>query len=177
MVSHAGCALLRELATVTGLADAVTGALLDTCRGFPVHMAGQVFADLTMAIADGVDAVTGIEVLRDRGTLFGPVASMPTAPPGRPGTPRPARCCGWRRPRSPALVSPATRRADRYRQVAQHLTICPYVPVSDLVTERCASAPESLGITAALTCGLRRARCVLPTGPGIEIHGPRTEDQ
>lgn len=79
VVSHAGCALLRELATVTGLADAVTGALLDTCRGFPVHMPGQVFADLAMAIADGVDAVTGIEVLRDRGTLFGPVASMPTA--------------------------------------------------------------------------------------------------
>ena len=79
VASHAGCALLRELATVTGLADAVTGALLDTYRGFPVHMPGQVFADLAMAIADGVDAVTGIEVLRDREALFGPVASMPTA--------------------------------------------------------------------------------------------------
>ena len=79
VASHAGCALLRELATVTGLADAVTGALLDTYRGFPVHMPGQVFADLAMAIADGVHAVTGIEVLRDREALFGPVASMPTA--------------------------------------------------------------------------------------------------
>jgi hypothetical protein len=38
-----------------------------------------VFADLVVAIADGADAVTGIEVLRDKGTLFGPVASMPTA--------------------------------------------------------------------------------------------------
>ena len=46
VVSHAGGALLRELATETGLAGAVTGALLDTYRGFPVHMPGQVFADL-----------------------------------------------------------------------------------------------------------------------------------
>ena len=79
VVSHAGSALLRELATETGLADAVTGALLDTYRGFPVHLPGQVFADLAVAIADGADAVTGIEVLRDREALFGPVASMPTA--------------------------------------------------------------------------------------------------
>jgi hypothetical protein len=42
-------------------------------------MPGPVFADLAVAIADGVDAVTGIEVLRDREALFGPVASMPTA--------------------------------------------------------------------------------------------------
>jgi hypothetical protein len=79
VVSHAGTALLRELAAETGLAGAVTGALLDTYRGFPVHMPGQVFTDLAVAIADGADAVTGIEVLRDREALFGPVASMPTA--------------------------------------------------------------------------------------------------
>src|SRR5512133_3719738 len=79
VVSHAGSALLRELATETGLAGAVSGALLDTYRGVPLHMPGQVFADLAVAIADGVDAVTGIEVLRDREGLFGPVASMPTA--------------------------------------------------------------------------------------------------
>ena len=79
VVSHAGSALLRELATETGLAEAVTGALLDTYRGFPLHMPGQVFADLAVAIADGADAVTGIEMLRDREALFGPVASMPTA--------------------------------------------------------------------------------------------------
>ncbi len=36
-------------------------------------MPGQVFTDLAVAIADGADAVTGIEVLRDRDTLFGPV--------------------------------------------------------------------------------------------------------
>ena len=79
VVSHAGSALLRELATETGLAAAVSGALIDTYRGIPVHAPGQVFADLAVAIADGADAVTGIEVLRDRKALFGPVASMPTA--------------------------------------------------------------------------------------------------
>ena len=79
VLSHAGAALLRELATETGLPGGVTGALLDTYRGFPVHLPGQVFADLAVAIADGADAVTGIEVLRDREALFGPVVSMPTA--------------------------------------------------------------------------------------------------
>jgi Transposase DDE domain group 1 len=79
VVSHAGAALLRELATETGLAGGVTGALIDTYRGVPVHAPGQVFADLAVAIADGADAVTGIVVLRDREALFGPVASMPTA--------------------------------------------------------------------------------------------------
>ena len=79
VVSHAGTALLRELATGTGLADGVSRALLDTYRGFPLHMPGQVFADLAVVIADGADAVSGIGVLRDREALFGPVASMPTA--------------------------------------------------------------------------------------------------
>jgi hypothetical protein len=79
VVSHAGAGLLRELAADTGLAGGVTGALLDTYRGLPVHLPGQVFTDLAVAIADGADAVTGIEVLRDREALFGPVASMPTA--------------------------------------------------------------------------------------------------
>jgi len=79
VVSHAGAALLRELATETGLAGGVSAALLDTYRGVPLHLPGRVFADLAVAIADGADAVSGIEVLRDREGLFGPVASMPTA--------------------------------------------------------------------------------------------------
>src|SRR6266487_4045880 len=56
VVSHAGAALLRELATETGLAGAVTGALLDTYRGLPLHMPGRVFADLAVAIAAGAGA-------------------------------------------------------------------------------------------------------------------------
>ncbi len=70
--------MLREVAELTGLADGVTTALLDTYRGLPVHAPGRVFADLACAVADGADAISGIAVLGDRKDLFGPVASMPT---------------------------------------------------------------------------------------------------
>lgn len=78
VVSHAGVGLLREMAEFTGLVDGVSGALLDTYTGLPVHPPGRVFTDLAVAIADGADAVSGIAVLRDREELFGSVASMPT---------------------------------------------------------------------------------------------------
>ena len=70
--------MLREMAEETGLTEAITGALLDTYAGVPVHAPGRVFTDLAVAIADGADAVSGIAVLADRADLFGPVASMPT---------------------------------------------------------------------------------------------------
>ena len=79
MVSHAGVALLRELAEETGLVAGVSRALIGTYWGVPFHAPGRVFCDLAVAIADGPDAVSGIEVLRDREELFGPVASMPIA--------------------------------------------------------------------------------------------------
>lgn len=79
VVSHAGVVLLRELAQDTGLVAAVTAALADTYAGRWVHAPGQVFADLAVAVADGADCVSGIEVLRDRERLCGPVASIPTA--------------------------------------------------------------------------------------------------
>jgi hypothetical protein len=78
VVSHAGVGLLREMAQYTGLVSAVTGALIDTYSGVPLHAPGRVFADLAVAIADGADCVSGIGVLADRQDLFGPVASMPT---------------------------------------------------------------------------------------------------
>ena len=77
MVSRAGTAPLRALATEAGLAGAVAGVLLDTYPGFPVHAPRQIFADPVVAIADGADAVTGIEVLRRREALFGARAPMP----------------------------------------------------------------------------------------------------
>jgi len=78
VVSHAGIGLLRELAEQTGLVEAVSGALIDTYAGVPVHAPGRVFTDLAVAIADGADAISGIAVLGDRTELFGQVASMPT---------------------------------------------------------------------------------------------------
>ncbi|TWP31596.1 IS1380 family transposase, partial [Leekyejoonella antrihumi] len=79
VVSHAGVGMLRDLADDTGLTDRLTRGLLDTYRGVPVHAPGRVFTDLAVAVADGADAISGIEVLTDRQELFGPVASMPTA--------------------------------------------------------------------------------------------------
>jgi hypothetical protein len=78
-MSHAGVGLLREMAEDTGLVESVTGALVGTYAGVPVHAPGRVFTDLAVAVADGADAVSGIAVLGDRPELFGPVASMPTA--------------------------------------------------------------------------------------------------
>jgi hypothetical protein len=42
-----------------------------------VHAPRQIFAGPPVAIADGADAVTGIEVLRRWEALFGAVAPMP----------------------------------------------------------------------------------------------------
>jgi hypothetical protein len=79
VVSRAGTAPLRALATETGLAGAVAGVLLDTYPGFLVRAPRQILAGPAVAIADGADAVTGIEVLRRREALFGALAPMPLA--------------------------------------------------------------------------------------------------
>lgn len=78
VVSHAGTGLLREMAEYTGLVEGISGALIDTYKGVPVHPPGRVLTDLAVAVADGADAISGISVLADRQELFGPVASMPT---------------------------------------------------------------------------------------------------
>ena len=62
VVSHAGVGLLREMAEETGLVE----ALADTYQGPWLHPPGQVFTDIAVAVADGADAISGIEVLGDR---------------------------------------------------------------------------------------------------------------
>jgi Transposase DDE domain group 1 len=78
VVSHAGAGMLRELAVDTGLVAGVTEVLADTYAGPWQHAPGRVFADLAVAIADGADCVSGVEVFGDRHGVAGPVASMPT---------------------------------------------------------------------------------------------------
>jgi hypothetical protein len=78
-VSHAGTALLRELAAETGLVTGWTAALIDTYSLPPTHAPGQVLVDLAVTIADGGDALRHLRALRDQAKLFGPVASDPTA--------------------------------------------------------------------------------------------------
>ncbi len=78
VVSHAGVGMLRELAQDTGLTAGVTAALADTYAGPWSHAPGRVFADMAVAIADGGDCVSHVEVFGDRHGVCGPVASMPT---------------------------------------------------------------------------------------------------
>lgn len=80
LVSRAGCALLRELADVSGLTQAWDAALLDTYKTMPtVHLPGAVLRDLAVTIADGGNALAHLGSLRDQGKLFGHVASDATA--------------------------------------------------------------------------------------------------
>ena len=64
VVSHAGAGLLREMATETGLVGAWDSVLLGTYKALPVHMPGQVLADLAVAIADGATSISDLAALR-----------------------------------------------------------------------------------------------------------------
>jgi hypothetical protein len=79
IVSHAGTALLRELAERTGLRAeyaTVTGGLRRRDGG---HDPGQVLVDLAVMLADGGEAIGDIAALTDQPALHGPVASAATA--------------------------------------------------------------------------------------------------
>ena len=79
VVSHAGMAMLRELADRTGLSAQVTAALADTYRGPWVYAPGEVFADLAAAVADGADCIDAVgQVCGDREHAFGAKASTTT---------------------------------------------------------------------------------------------------
>jgi hypothetical protein len=76
VVSHAGAALLRELADRVGLTAALGWQRLDGRRR---HPDAAVLRDLAVMLADGGDCLSDLAVLRDQPALFGPVASTPTA--------------------------------------------------------------------------------------------------
>jgi hypothetical protein len=66
------------MAESTRLNAWVTGALADTYRGRWRHAPGRVFSDLALAVADGADAISGVDSVSERAGLHGPVASVPT---------------------------------------------------------------------------------------------------
>jgi hypothetical protein len=79
VVSHAGMALVRELADLTGLSTQVTAALADTYRGPWVYAPGEVFADLAAAVADGADCIDGVgQLCGDREHVLGAKPSTTT---------------------------------------------------------------------------------------------------
>jgi hypothetical protein len=79
LVSHAGIALLAEVADRTGLTKALSSALASTRERHSQHDPGRVVRDLALMLCDGDDCVTDLEALRGQGALFGPVASETTA--------------------------------------------------------------------------------------------------
>jgi hypothetical protein len=79
VVSHAGMAMVRELADWTGLSAQVTAVLVDTYRGPWVYAPGEVFADLAAAVADGADCIDAVgQLCGDREHVLGAKASTTT---------------------------------------------------------------------------------------------------
>ena len=79
LVSHAGTALLSELADRSGLTEAMSGAMAECGINWHTHEPGVVLTHLAVAIADGADCRADMTSLREQDELFGPVASIATA--------------------------------------------------------------------------------------------------
>jgi hypothetical protein len=79
VAAHAGSRLLAEMAQATGLVEAMSEAMAPTVERRRRHDPGQVLVDLAVTIADGGDCLSDLAVLRNQPTLFGSVASTPTA--------------------------------------------------------------------------------------------------
>jgi hypothetical protein len=79
VVSHAGARLLADLADELGLTEGLSMAMAPTKQRHRGHDQGDVLVDLAVMIADGGEAISDLAVLRNQPSLFGPVASHPTA--------------------------------------------------------------------------------------------------
>ena len=79
LVSHAGAALLAELADRSGLTEAMSVAMEDCGISWHTHDPGVVLTHLAVAIVDGADCLADIAALKEQEDLFGPVASVATA--------------------------------------------------------------------------------------------------
>jgi hypothetical protein len=78
LVSHAGVALLVELADRVGLTGALSGALAESWERRSAHDPGRVLRDVAVMLADGGDCVTDIDAYRGQERLFGARASETT---------------------------------------------------------------------------------------------------
>jgi hypothetical protein len=79
LVSHAGAALLVELADRAGLTAALSEALVSTRERRSAHDPGRVLRDVAVMLADGGDCVTDNDAYRGQERLFGARASETTA--------------------------------------------------------------------------------------------------
>jgi hypothetical protein len=78
-VSHAGCALLAQIADKSGLTRELSVRLAGLKQRESGHDPGRVVRDLAVMLADGGDCLADLGAVRDQDALFGPVASDSTA--------------------------------------------------------------------------------------------------
>jgi DDE family transposase len=79
LVSHAGSALLSQVADKVGLRRALSLCLGDLKARRCGHDVGRVVRDLAVMLADGGDCLADLRALGDQQALFGQVASSSTA--------------------------------------------------------------------------------------------------
>jgi len=79
LVSHAGSALLAQVADKTGLTRALSAGVGEPGLRAGSHDRGRVIRDLAVMLADGGDCLADLRALGDQQTLFGAVASSSTA--------------------------------------------------------------------------------------------------
>src|SRR5215210_8314817 len=79
LVSHAGAALLAEVADRVGLTRGLSRALVGLVERRRRHDPGRVIRDLAVMLADGGDCLSDLRAVRDQQPLFGAVASNATA--------------------------------------------------------------------------------------------------
>jgi hypothetical protein len=78
LISHAGTALLTELADRAGLTAALSRALASTRERRSAHDPGRVLVDVAVMLADGGACVTDLDAYRGQERLFGARASETT---------------------------------------------------------------------------------------------------
>ena len=79
LVSHAGSALLAQVADKLGLTKALSRRLAAIKQRRRGHDPGRVIRDLAVMLADGGECVSDLGAVREQQALFGPVASDSTA--------------------------------------------------------------------------------------------------
>ena len=79
LVSHAGTALLGQVADKVGLTSALSVRLAAIKQRRRGHDPGRVIRDLAVMLADGGECVADLGAVREQDALFGEVASDSTA--------------------------------------------------------------------------------------------------
>jgi hypothetical protein len=79
LVSHAGTALIGQVADKVGLTGALSLRLAGLKQRRRGHDPGRVVRDLAVMLADGGECVSDLGAVREQEALFGPVASDSTA--------------------------------------------------------------------------------------------------